>query len=160
MEEPTILIDWKGQEFEFSPKSPTWYWTIGILSIGSATAAFIIGNILFGIILLLAGITVSLLGSRKPAMHHFKITNRGIYVGDQVFKYDTISRFAMDDHLGNGVPEKLYFELKVGIVKVMTIPLAGVDYRKVRMELKNHNIEEAEHLDSFNARVSDWMGIG
>jgi len=160
MEEPTILVDWRAQEYEFAPKSPTWYWTVAIMSIGSAAAAFIVGNILFGIILILAGMSTTLLGSRRPALHHFKITNRGIYVSDQVFRYDNIARFAMDDHVGNGVPEKLLFELKQGVVKVITIPLAGADYRKVRMELKNHNIDEAEHLDTLTARVSDWMGIG
>lgn len=160
MEEPVVHVEWKAREFEFSPKTPTWYWTVGILSGGSAIAAFIVGNILFGIILILAGLTVSLLGSRRPALHHFKVTNRGIHVSDQIFLYDNISRFAMDDHLKDGVPEKLHFELKQGLVKVMTIPLAGVDFRTIRMELKNMNLEEAESLDTVTARFADWMGIG
>lgn len=160
MEEPLVAAEWKAKEFEFVPKTSTWYWSIGILSVGSAVAAFIVGNILFGIILLLAGGTVSLIGSRRPALHHFRITDRGIHVGDQIFKYDNISRFAMDDHLKEGVPEKLHFELKQGIVKVITIPLEGADFRKVRTELKNRNIEETEDLDTLTARVADWMGIG
>ena len=160
MEAPTVHVEWQGQEFEFTPKSSTWYWTIGVLSVGSAIAAVIVQNILFAIILLLAGGTVSLLGSRRPAMHHFKITDRGIHVGEQLFRYDNIARFAMDDHVRDGTPAKLLFELREGLVKVMTIPLTGVDFRRVRMELKNQNIEEAEDLDTVVARLSDWMGIG
>ncbi len=160
MEEPVVYAEWKAREFEFTPKTPTWYWSIGILSVGSAIAAFIVGNILFGIILLLAGMTVSLLGSRHPAIHHFKVSNRGVHVSDQVFKYANITRFSMDDHLKDGVPEKLHFELKEGLVKVITIPLDGADFRAVRTGLKNHNIDETDHLDTLTARVSDWMGIG
>lgn len=156
MEPPTVAVEWKGQEFEFSPKSPTWYWTIGIVSVGSAIAALIADNFLFAIILVLAGMTVSLLGSRRPAEHHFRITDRGIHVGDQLFRYDNIVHFAVEET----EPKKLLFELRHGLVKVMTVPLANADHRAVRQELKNRNIEEIEHLNTFVARFSDWMGIG
>ena len=161
MEAPTVYVEWKGQEFEFVPKSQTWYLTIAILSVGSAAAAFIVGNILFGIILLLAGGTVSLLGSRRPTVHAFKISDRGIHVGDQLFRYDNIERFAIDDHLeGHVRATTLHFGLRQGLVRIMTVPLTGVDYRAVRTALKNNNIEEVETMDSAVARLSDWMGIG
>lgn len=160
MEAPAVYVEWKGEEFEFDPKSSTWYWTVGILSLGSATAAFIVGNILFGIILILAGLTVSLLGSRRPATHHFKITDRGIMVSEQLFKYENIEKFAIDDHHESGSPTKLHFSIKRGLVKVMTVPITGIDFRAVRTALKNHNLEEVETLDTVSARLSDWMGIG
>ncbi len=156
MEKPVVHLQWQGQEFEFTPKSSAWYWTLGILAVGSATAAVIVGNILFAIILILAGATTALLGSRRPATHVFRITDRGIHVGEQLFRYENISRFAIDE----GEPKKFLFELKQGLVKVMTVPLDGVDHRALRMELKNHNIEETEHLHSFVSHLSDWMGLG
>ncbi len=155
MEQPVVAVEWHGEESEFKPKSSSWYWTLGILSVGSAIAAFIIDNFLFGIILILAGFTTALVGSRHPAMHHFRLTNRGIHVGEQLFRWDNIMHFAIEEQ----EPKKLLFELKQGVVKVMTIPLANVDYRKVRMELKNRNLEEVEHLNTFAARLSDWMGL-
>lgn len=161
MEAPAVYVEWKGQEFEFVPKSETWYITIGILSVGSAAAAFIVGNILFGIILLLAGLTVSLLGSRRPTTHTFKVTNRGIHVGEQVFLFDSIGSFAIDDHTQQGTSAtKLHFSLKQGLVRVMTVPLAGADFRAIRTALKNHDVDEVENLDSGVARLADWMGIG
>ena len=160
MEAPSVYAEWKAQEFEFTPKSTAWYWSIGILSVGSAVAAFIVGNILFGIILVLAGMTVSLLGSRRPAVHQFRISDRGIHISDQLFPYDNIESFAIDDHHESGTPTELHFSIKKGLVKVMTVPLGGVDFRAVRMVLKNHNIDEVETLDSATARLTDWMGIG
>lgn len=160
MEAPTVYVAWEGREFEFVPKSPVWYWSIGILSVGSAVAALIVGNILFAVILVLAGISVSLAGSRRPATHAFKITDRGVQIGDQVFEYNNITRFAMDDHEKDGVPDVLHFELKTGIVKVMTIPLTGADFRAVRTALKNKNLDEVETLNTVSARLADWIGIG
>jgi hypothetical protein len=155
MEKPIVVAEWQGQEFEFVPKSNNWYWTVGILSVGSAIAAFVINNILFGIILLLAGGTTALLGSRRPALHTFRMTDRGIHVGEQLFAYDNILQFAIDEH----EPKKLLFELKQGLVKVITIPLDNTDHRAIRTEFKNMNIEEAEHLNTLVAKVSDWMGL-
>ena len=151
-----MALEWQGQEFEFVPKSTSWYWTVGIMSVGTAVAAFIVGNILFGIILLLAGFTTALLGSRQPATHTFRITDRGVHVGEQVFKYDNIAKFAVEEEH----PKKFLFELKQGLVKVMTIPIHDTDHRVLRTEMKNHNIEEVEHLNTLVARVSDWMGLG
>lgn len=155
MEKPVVILTWQGQEGEFTPKSPNWYWTVGILSVGSAIAAFIVDNFLFGIILLLAGFTTALLGSRHPALHTFRMTDRGVHVGEQLFSYDNIMHFAIEEH----EPKKLLFELKAGIVKVITIPLESTDHRAVRQEFKNRNIEEVEHLNTFSARLSDWMGL-
>mgnify|MGYP003393782802 CR=1 FL=1 len=164
MEKPLVLVEWQGREYEFVQKSDSWYYTVGIISIGGAVAACIAGNILFGIIIILAGFTTALLASRKPMTHTFRITDRGISVGDQLFRYDNIKSFAMDDKhepgSGSGDPDKLLFELKRGVVNIMTIPLGSVDHRKVRTELKNHNVEEVEHLNSLTARVADWIGVG
>ncbi|MEN9390503.1 MAG: hypothetical protein RLZZ283_603 [Candidatus Parcubacteria bacterium] len=164
MEKPAVLLEWQGKEYEFVQKPDSWYYTVGIICVGGAIAAFIVGNILFGIVIILAGFTTALLASRKPAVHTFRITDRGIAVGDQLFRYDNIKSFAMDDNHEQGAqssnPDKLLFELKRGVVTIMTIPLASVDHRKVRTELKNHNVEEVEHLNSLTARVSDWIGVG
>lgn len=155
MQEPVVILEWQGQESEFVHKSPSWYWTVGILSVGTATAAFIVGNFLFGVILLLAGFTTSLLGSRRPAIHTFKMSDRGVHIGDQIFKYENINRFAIEeDH-----PKKLLFELHEGLVKVITIPLDNTDHRQLRTEFKNRDIEEVEHLNTAVARLSDWMGL-
>lgn len=150
-----MVVTWRGVESEFVPKSPSWYWTIGILSVGSAIAAFIASNFLFGIILLLSGFTVALLGSRHPAMHSFALTDRGVRVNDQTFAYENIIHFAIDEH----EPKKLLFELKEGVLKVITIPLDGVDHRTVRTEFKNRNIEEVPHLNTVAARLADWLGL-
>ena len=155
MEEPKVVAEWRAVEGEFVHKTDSWYWTVGILSVGSAVAAFIASNFLFGVILLLAGFTTALLGSRKPALHTFRMSDRGIHVGDQVFQYENIMHFAIDEH----EPKKLLFELKQGVVKIITIPLDGTDHRIIRMEFKNKSIEEVEHLNTFAARLTDWMGL-
>lgn len=160
MEQPVVYTSWQDTETEFVSKSLTWYWSVGILSVGSALAAFIVGNLLFGIILLLAGATIVLSGSRRPALHLFKISDRGIHVSDQLFEYTTIESFAIDDHVQTSTPTMLQFALNKGFVKVVTLPIRRADFRTIRTALKNHNVEEVESLNSFSARVADWIGIG
>ena len=122
---------------------------------GSLLAGFIADNFLFGIIIILAGAATALVGSRHPATHTFKISNRGIHIGDQIYQFENIVRFAIEeDH-----PRKLLFELKQGFVNIMTVPADAVDHQKIRTELKNKNIDEVEHLNSVSARLSDWMGL-
>lgn len=156
MEKPVIIAEWQGLEGEFVPKSSNWYWTVGILSLGSAVAALIAGNFLFSVVLLLSGFTVSLVGSRRPAMHTFRITDRGVHVSTQIFPWANIQKFAIKEE----EPRKLLFELKEGLVRIMTIPLMDTDRTLVRTEFKNRNVEEVERLDSLASHLADWMGLG
>ena len=59
-------IKWETWEYEYIPKSNNWFWVVGIITIGLATASVLLDNILFAIFVALAGFTISLYASRKP----------------------------------------------------------------------------------------------
>ncbi len=155
MEQPRVILEWRAVESEYSPKSPNWYWTITIISVGSALAALLASNILAALIAVIGGFTVALLGSRRPAQHLFKISTRGIHVSNVLYSYSNIESFAIDDPDGS----KLYFKLRVAYVNVITIPLSNVDHEAVRTALKDHSVAEVEHLNSFTATLTDWIGL-
>ena len=154
MERDEPVISWKMHEYEFRPKTKNWYWVVGIVAGGISVAAFILGNILFGIIVLLAGFSVMLVGSRRPEEQTYSLTKRGVRVGNTLFLYEKIQRFSMVDD----EPRSLSLEV-LSILGTLTIPLGSADHRRVRTELKNRNIEEVESLDTFTNRVIDSIGL-
>ena len=111
-------------------------------------------NYLFGLIALLAGFTIMVVGSRGPHRHTYKLTERGFMIGSELIPYASIRRFAIVEH----EPKKITIETNT-IVGSLTAPLGETDYRFIRTELLNRNIDEVETLDNFVERVSRGIGL-
>lgn len=148
------VITWQTKEFEFRPKERQWFWTIGVVAAGVAVSAFIFHDYLFSVIAILGGCTVMLVGARKPPRHKYALTERGLMIGTHLIPYSHMLRFSIVED----EPRKLSIETK-GVAGTISAPLADADYRRVRTELKNRNIEETEHLDSFIDGLAHRIGL-
>lgn len=154
MEDP-VIISWQAKEYDFKPKEREWYWTVGIIAVSSAVAAFILKDYLFSLIAVVGGFAVMLVGSKKPSKHTYAFTERGLTIGPHnVILYDDMKRFALEED----EPRRLSIETRK-IIGTVSMPLADADYRLIRTELKNRNIEEAEKLDHFIDGVARRIGL-
>jgi hypothetical protein len=149
-----LIMKWQAREGEYRPKGNSWYIGVGIVAIGLAVAAVIIQNYLFALISVLGGFAVMVVGSRRPARKTYALYERHIAVGTDIIPYEKVSRFAIreDD------PRELVLELK-NLIGVAAVPLGNADHRRIRMELKNRDIEEVEKLDVFVGKVANWIGL-
>ena len=75
-------------------------------------------------------------------------------VGKDMVPFEKITRFAISED----EPRHLTIESKT-LIGVIKAPLEGVDFRAVRMELKNHNIPEEDQLDTLVDRVAKTIGL-
>ena len=140
------LIKWEAPEYEYRPKSPNWFWSAGIISAAVAAASVLLGNILFAILVLLAGFSVILFGGRRPKIIWFSLTAQGIQIGDRLFPYDNIRSFWI--HYDPPYKKILSIELKKVFMPMMLIPLADNDPNVIREHLIKF-IKERRHEESF-----------
>lgn len=152
--EDRLILRWQGRDGVYRPKSNSWYVGVGVVAVGLAVASVIGGNYLFALISVLGGFTIMLVGSRRPGRKTYGLYERHIGTETDKIAFEKIARFAIHET----EPRELVLELKT-IVGHVTIPLGNVDYRRIVMELKNHDIEEVERLEVFTARVADWIGL-
>ncbi len=152
--ENQVLVSWQAREYEFRPKERQWYWTIGIVAIGAAVAAFILRDYLFSLIAIIGGFAVMLIGSKKPSKHNYSLSEKGLSIGTHLIPYSLMTRFSIRED----EPRKLSVETK-RLTGTVSAPLGDADYRQIRTELKNRNIEEVEVLDSFIDQVVGGMGL-
>jgi hypothetical protein len=149
-----VIVRWQAQEYEHSEKERPWYYAVGIVAGGVAIASLILQNYLFAVICVIGGFTVMLVGSARPPKHTYSLTEKGFMVGKDLIPFEKMTRFSISED----EPRHLTIESKtlIGIVKA---PLEGVDFREIRMELKNYNIQEEEKLDTLVDRVAKTMGL-
>lgn len=152
--ENRLIMSWEAHEGEHKPKSRSWYWAVGIVACGVAVAGIILKDYLFVLIALLGGFAVMLVGSRRPPLMEYAFYENDIVIGSERVPYEKIQRFAIKED----EPQLLTLELK-NLIGIAHIPLEGADWRRIRMELKNRNIEETEKLDTFVSKVAEWIGL-
>lgn len=135
-------------------KDSSWYWTIGIVAGGVAVAAFIIGNFLLGVLAILGAFVIMLAGSQPEKERRYAITEKGVHLDNVVVPFQNIKRFSIQEE----EPRKLCIET-AGLMGVVSIPLMDTDYRNIRSQLKNHNIDEEDELGSFTEKITDMLGV-
>lgn len=152
--ENKLILSWHAKEGEYKPKSRSWYWSVGIIAVGCAIAAAIVSNYLFTLVALVGGFALMLVGSRRPQKIEYALYEKDIAIGKERIPYEKIRRFS----LSVNDPKILTLELKT-LVGVATIQVAETDWRRIRTELKNRNIDEVDEIDGFVTKAAEWMGI-
>jgi hypothetical protein len=97
-----LSVIWDAPEHHHIEKSNDWFWVLGIVGIAGASASFIFGNILFGIVIVLATITMTLVARHEPKIMEFEVSTRGIRSGSSLYLFNTLESYAIDYECGHG----------------------------------------------------------
>lgn len=101
MKEETIL-EWHSPEHHFDKKTNDWYWILGIIVLGAAVLAFYFDNFLFGVFIIIAGLTIGMLSFRETKIVPIKITPRGIIFGKYLYPWASYRSFWIEDEHTHG----------------------------------------------------------
>lgn len=145
---------WRARKNSSGKKTSSWYWTVGIVAIGIAIASFIVGNFLLGLLAIIGGFVIMLAGSQPGGQQACAVSNHGVHIGGTVIPFANIAQFAIEEE----EPKILKLRTK-GLMGIISVSLDGVDFRAVRSELKNHNVDEADELNSFGERIAEMIGM-
>jgi len=106
MAEVTRSVTWEAPEHHHVEKNGDWFWILGIITIVGTISAFFFGNVLFAILILIAGGTTALIANQEPKIMTFAVSTRGLRVGSVLYPYSTLECFYLDEDAPNG-PEVL-----------------------------------------------------
>jgi hypothetical protein len=156
MRQSSFNIEWDAHEYEHKERSSDWFWAVGIVSISLAITSVILGNIIFGILVLLSAFTLSLFASRPPSTLHVTIDEKGITRGKVRYPYQTLQSFWIDtDHPHKKIilrSEKLFMPLII-------VPLGDeVDLEELHENLSRFLSEEFHSLPLIE-RILEYLGF-
>lgn len=97
MEDTSPEVVWEALEYPHIEKNNDWYWALGILAIAGAAAAFVSGNVLFGVVILLGAATMALHSLRPPRVITYAITARGIHIGTRTYPFNTLASYCLNE---------------------------------------------------------------
>ena len=157
MNENQPPLVWKAHEYEYREKSVDWFWALGIIATTGATAAVVLGNILFAVLIVIGTLTLALYAVRKPNLTQFEINDRGIRIDNTIHPYTSLDSFWVDDIDERALP-KLLIKSKKTLMPYIIIPLDRVSPADVRECLFLY-LDEEEHTEPLPHKIMDYLGF-
>jgi len=151
-----VSATWQSLEYEYKEKKVDWYWALGIIVVSGSVAAFIFGNHLFGIFILLAGACIVLYTRKPPDMVLYTVNEKGVRIGHYFYPYQSIKAFWIGEHEHHN---ELIIHVDRAILPHINILIpANVDVAGLREFLLKYMKEEELHEPGLH-RLLDRLGF-
>ena len=149
------LLEWDAPEHHHTEKNNDWYWAVGIITLTAAALAFIFGNVIFGILIIVGVFALVMHATHPPKIVHVVINDRGIVLDDVLFPFLTLESFWIDAH---EEPRKILIKSTKTFMPFIVIYIEDVDPEEVRDVLLNY-IAETEHHEPLTQKILERFGF-
>ena len=151
------IIEWQGYEHVYTEHNSDWFWILGIVTVASSILAFYFGNVLFGILILVAGLTLGLLARKKPRVVDVRVTPQGIIVGTLRYPFSSFHSFWIETEHMHG--KRLLLHPTSSFLPLSVIMIADeVDHDELA-EVLLEFMDEIPLRESAAHRLFDYFGF-
>ena len=149
------LISWNAPEHYHVEKTPDWYWGVGIITLALAVVAFIFGNIITGIFVLVAAITLVLHASKPPRTIYHEVNDRGLVIHDTLYPFVSLESFWIPH---DEFPSKIILKSRKTFMPFIIMLIDETDPEEIR-EVMLKYIAETEHREHFLHHILERLGF-
>lgn len=135
------ILQWHSPEHHFDKKTNDWYWILGVVVLGASVLAFYFSDFLFGIFIVIAGLTIGMLSYRETKVVPIKVTTKGIVFGRYLYPWMSYRSFWIEDEHTHG--NRILMRPTNSYLPLTVIPInEEVDLNDVRDVLLEFLLEE------------------
>jgi hypothetical protein len=149
------IISWRAPEHHYVEKTNDWYWAVGIIAGTMAALAFIFGNVIFGIFIIVATFTLLLHSSKRPRIIECSINDRGVVVDDILYPFLSLESFWIDAHQR---PAQILIKSQKFFMPYIVVHIDEINPESVRTVLLKY-IAETEHSEPITQKLLERVGF-
>ena len=149
-------LRWSTYEHEHIERGSDWFWALGIVAVSIALTAIILHDTLFGILVIIAAVTLGLLAQTPPDLSHIELSDRGIRVNGLLHRWDHIISFWVEEE--HDAPPLLLVDTTKFLSPNLIIPIEEIDPHLVRSFLKEHAKEKHMH-EPVAHKILEFLGL-
>ncbi len=152
----TFSLEWHAPEHEHKQRSSDWFWAAGIITVAIFLVAILLGNIIFGILVIVSAFALALFINKQPEDIHLSINDVGIYKERVLYPFDTLDSFWIDTEHPH---KKIILHSKKVLMPLIIIPLADdVNVEALHEQLSKYLKEEYKSLPLVE-KILEYLGF-
>jgi hypothetical protein len=148
-------ITWTAPEFNYTPKGPDWYWTLGIITAALVVIAFLVGNVLFAVVLIIGGLGLGYQAGNRPDIIEIVVDESGVRLKDTLYPYSSLDSFRIER---NEHEQKLILKSEKTFMPYIIISINDVDPEQLRHYLLQF-IPEEQHKEPTSLKIMEYLGF-
>ncbi len=148
-------LNWSAPEYHHYQRSADWFWAVGIITACIVILAFVFGNALFGILILLSAGILVYYTIREPIEVEYEINQKGVQVGKELHPYLTIESFWAETRGGE---PKLILKSKKTVMPYIIIPVHEDSIDEITTVLREF-LEEKELSEPASHKIMEYLGF-
>lgn len=127
MEQTPRAVTWEAPEYVYTDKKADWYLVLAIIFGSLIIASVLFNNVLFALLVGVAGGALAASAARKPRVIPFAVSVRGIRVDDQLYPYSTLRAYHVDEDHEHGPKLLVLSKRRFTPLIVLPIPEEYID---------------------------------
>ena len=146
-----VFIEWEAPLYHHTKKESGWYVNIVLITLVMFGLAFYLGNMLFGIFILLAGSAIVILGKTAPNTAQFKINYDGVIVNKTLHPFTTLESFWMEE-------DTLFIKTNQSLFPHLVFPIIGVDIDTIKTIVSEY-LPEEEYRKTVIDSIAEYINF-
>jgi hypothetical protein len=151
------LLRWSAYEHEHIERGSDWYWALGVVAVSVAITSVLLGDFLFGVLIIVAAFTIALHSRKPPEIATIEVSERGIRVNDTLHRWREIISFWVEDEHAHHRP-LLLVDTKKFLSPNLIIPIEHIEPALVRAYLKER-VEERHMKEPLAHKILEFFGL-
>jgi hypothetical protein len=155
--EPSLRsIVWEAPEHHHVEKGNDWFFALIIIVVALVIVAILFNNLLFALLIGVAGLALLISSAKKPAIIPYGVTLRGVRIDDRIYPFSSLESYRIDeeDHKG---PQLLLKSAKL-MMPLMVIPIPPEHVDDIDDILKQ-NLEEEDLEEPLVVKILELFGF-
>jgi hypothetical protein len=149
-------VSWKSLEYKKKEKTADWYWAVIIIAISIVVVSFLVGDGFFGILIIVATMTLLMFSTHEPKLLDIMIDQRGLIINTDMYPFVNLDAFWVDISDPNN--HKIIFESKKTFMPLVVIPLDEYHHLDIRDFLLQY-LPEKEMHEPVSQKIMEKLGF-
>ncbi|MEN9920849.1 MAG: hypothetical protein RL538_742 [Candidatus Parcubacteria bacterium] len=155
--EPTVRgVSWEAPQHHHVEKGNDWFFALAIIVIALIVVAILLDNVLFALLIGIAGGVLAMSAAKRPAIVPYAVTVRGVKVEDELFPFSTLVSFHIDEEDTRG--PQLLVKTNRRSVPLLVLPLPPEHIDDIESILKERLLEEYIH-EPLSLKILELFGF-
>ena len=156
MPRQSFKFEWDAHEYEHKERSSDWFWAVGIVSFSLAIASIILGNIIFGLLILISAFALALFINRPPETTHVLVNEKGITRGKIFYPYSALESYWIDTEHPH---KKIILRSKKLLMPLIIVPLGADASLDELDDALVRSLSREYHSLPFVEKILEYLGF-